>query len=103
MKPRIFIVFPTSSLKTLLLMDAFGSLHTDAQSGSPLCVMLMLTPYLFSSETYSLLQYWHPRSEWWMSRLEISMSIVESAIRRASSGYFVSSVGPTAQPTILWE
>ena len=30
MKPRIFIVFPTSPLKTLLLMDAFGSLHTDA-------------------------------------------------------------------------
>lgn len=30
MKPRIFIVFPTSSLKTLLLMDAFGNLHTDA-------------------------------------------------------------------------
>ena len=27
---RRMTVFPTSSLKTLLLMDAFGSLHTDA-------------------------------------------------------------------------
>ena len=65
--------------------------------------MLMLIPLHSSSWTYAELQYWTPRSEWCMRRHAVLGGIDLSAISNACSGYMVSRVGPTAQPTILRE